>query len=141
MAPAERSGPADEKVTVNVGPVDLGKIELLVSEGLYGSRTDFIREAIRRNLDRHERTVEDTIVRKEFTVGFLSHSKKDLERIRSKRQRINVRVVGVFKLGNDVDPDLAADVFDEVHVLGSFLAPTDVIERLTERRSLVKVRR
>jgi Arc/MetJ-type ribon-helix-helix transcriptional regulator len=31
-----------EKITLNLGPVDLGQIDLLVQEGFYSNRTDFI---------------------------------------------------------------------------------------------------
>ncbi len=130
MAPAERSGPADEKVSINVGPVDLGKIDLLVAEGLYGSRTDFIREAIRRHLDRNERVVEEVVTRKEWVIGFTSYSRKDLQRFKENGQRVRMRVVGVAKLANDITPELAEDVFDEIVVHGSFIAPKEVTEHL-----------
>lgn len=133
MAPAERIGPEDEKVTVNVGPVDLGRIDLLVSEGLYSTRTDFIRAALRRQLDEHEKLVDDVVTRKEFTVGFLYHSRRDLERVREKGERLRVRVVGVYKLGSDVTLDLAEDVYDDVIVLGSLRGPMPVITWIKAR--------
>ena len=133
MAPAERYGPADEKVTVNIGTVDLGKIDLLVSEGLYGSRTDLIRDAIRRLLEKHETLVNDVVTRREYVVGFTSYNRKDLERFRSKGQRIRLRVVGVGRLAGDVTPELADDVIEEVRVLGAFKAPAAVKERLKSK--------
>jgi Arc/MetJ-type ribon-helix-helix transcriptional regulator len=128
MAPAERAGPEDEKITLNIGPVDLGRIDLLVHEGVYSSRTDAIRTAIRRQLDDHEKLVDDVVTRKELQVGFLSHSKSDLERLRDKGEKLRVKVVGVYKLGDGVTKKLVSDVLDEVTVLGSLRGPKDVVE-------------
>lgn len=133
MAPAERLGPADEKVTINVAPVDLGKIDLLVSEGLYGSRTDLIRDAIRRLLEKHDTLVSDVVARREFVVGFTSYNRKDLERFRSKGQRIRLRVVGVGRLAGDVTPELALDVIEDISVMGAFRAPKPVLAALKQR--------
>jgi Arc/MetJ-type ribon-helix-helix transcriptional regulator len=127
MAPAERSGPEDEKVTINLGPVDLGRIDLLVREGVYSNRTDFIRDAIRNQLEDNKRIVDDVVVRKDYTIGYLSHSRADLERLRKKGERLKVRVVGVYKLADDVTPQLAKAVIEEVNVLGSFRGPKDVV--------------
>ncbi len=127
MAPAERSGPQDEKVTINLGPVDLGRIDLLVREGVYSSRTDFIRDAIRDQLDDQKQLVDDVVTRKDYVVGYLSHSKRDLERYRQKGERLRVRVIGVYKLADDVSRDLANAVLEEVNVLGSLRGPEDVV--------------
>jgi len=135
MAPAERLGPPDEKVTINVGPVDLGKIDLLVSEGLYASRTDLIREAIRRQLERHARVVEELVTRRELTVGFTYYSRKDFERFREKGQRIRMRIVGMAKLANDITPELADAVIEDISVLGSLRASKPVLEMFKARRA------
>jgi Arc/MetJ-type ribon-helix-helix transcriptional regulator len=134
MSPAERFGPADEKVTINVGPVDLGKIDLLVSEGLYGSRTDLIRDAIRRQLERHEVLVNEVVTRREFVVGFTSYNRTDFERFRSKGQRIKMRVVGVARLAPDITPELADEVIEDISVMGSLRASKPVLEILKSRR-------
>jgi Arc/MetJ-type ribon-helix-helix transcriptional regulator len=128
MAPAERSGPEDEKITINLGPVDLGRIDLLVREGVFSSRTDFIRDAIRDHIEENGKIVDDVVTRKEYQVGYLSHTRADLEKLRKKKQKLRVRVVGVYKLADDVTKDLVADVLEDVNVLGSFRGPKDVIE-------------
>ena len=79
MARPERTGPPDEKITINLGPVDLGRVDLLVEEGFYGSRTDFIRDAIRRLLDEHKAVLSDAAVRREVTVGFVRLGRSELE--------------------------------------------------------------
>lgn len=128
--PAERAGPEDEKVTINLGPVDLGRIDLLVREGVYSSRTDFIRGAIRRGLQDHERLLEEVVTRRELTVGFLFHSRADLEAHRAKGERLRVRVLGVYKIAADVTLDLAEDVYEQVTVHGSLRGPRDVVDAL-----------
>jgi Arc/MetJ-type ribon-helix-helix transcriptional regulator len=133
MAPAERAGPADEKVTINLGPVDLGRIDLLVREGVFSSRTDFIRDAIRGQLDDHTKLVDDVVTRKEYQVGFLSHSRADLEALAKKGRKLQVRVVGMYKLGADVPLGLAKKVLDDVTILGSVRGPQDVVAWIKER--------
>ncbi|MFN2614004.1 MAG: CopG family transcriptional regulator [Actinomycetota bacterium] len=134
MAPAERLGPADEKVTINVGPVDLGKVDLLVSEGIYASRTDFIRDSIRRQLDKHEAFVQEAVIKNHLNIGFTYLGRKDFEKMRARGQRIKLRVIGAVVLGNDITPELAESVVEHVTVLGSFRGPKDVIERLRARQ-------
>jgi len=53
-----------EKMTINLGYVDLGHIDLMVQEGFYSNRTDFIRTAIRNQLERHADVVKQSTVRK-----------------------------------------------------------------------------
>lgn len=134
MAPAERSGPADEKITINLGPVDLGRVDLLVSEGLFSSRTDFIRTSVRRQLEDHEKLLEEVVTRKEFTVGFLYHSRADLEGYRSKGERLHIKVIGVYKLGEGVTKQLVKDVLENVTVLGSLRGPKAVIDSIKNTR-------
>ncbi len=128
MAPAERSGPEDEKVTVNIGPVDLGRVDLLVREGLYSSRTDFIRGAIRKQLDEHNDIVKDVVTRKSYNVGLTAWTKKDLEQMRRKGERVRLRSVGVCIFGTGVTEELLADVFEEISVLGSVRGPKEVVD-------------
>lgn len=134
MAPAERSGPEDEKVTINLGPVDLGRIDLLVREGVYSSRTDFIRDAIRDHLEEQKQLVDDVILRKDYVVGFLLHDRASLEELQKKREKRRVKVVGVYKLADDVTKDLAHAVLDEVTVLGSLKGPKDVVDWIKSER-------
>jgi Arc/MetJ-type ribon-helix-helix transcriptional regulator len=130
MGRTQRTGPPDEKLTINLGPVNLGRIDLLVAEGLYSTRTDFIRAAIRRQLDDDKQVVEEATVRREFTVGYVSLRGADLERTRKSHQKLRVRVIGVLRIADDVSPPLADDVFEEIWVLGQLRAPRAVLERL-----------
>lgn len=130
MARTERVGPADEKVTLNLSPVDLGKVDVLVAEGHYANRADFMRTAVRMLLDDRDDAVREAIVRRELTIGYLSHGRKDLERLLERGERLSVRVVGVFRLADDVSPDLADEAIERVRILGSLRAPAAVIERL-----------
>ncbi len=134
MTPAERSGPEDEKITINLGSVDLGHIDLLVREGVYSTRSDFIRSAIRGQLSTHSKLVDEVITRKEFQVGFLFHSKADLERRRNKGEKLRIKVVGMYKLGSDVTKALAADVLEDVTVLGSLRGPREVVSWLRDKQ-------
>src|SRR5438445_1079741 len=102
MAPAERSGPEDEKVTINLAPVDLGRIDLLVREGVFSSRTDFIRHAIRVQLGEHVKIVDDAITKHTYAVGVTLWTKKTLEEMRAKGEKMRLRSIGLCVFGPGV---------------------------------------
>ena len=122
-----------EKLTINIGAVDLGKIDLLVDEGFYAGRTDFIRTAIRSQLEKHEGEMNQTITRKQMAVGVLHFDRGDLEARRGAGSRLAVSVVGLLSLAADVTPELARDAFESVTVRGMFRAGKDVKEALADR--------
>lgn len=126
-------GPGDEKVTINVTPVDLGKVDLLIGEGLYASRTDFIRAAIRRQLDGAQLVIDQAIVRRRFTVGYHFLRAADLEQATRDGLRLSIRVIGVLQMANDVTPNLADAAIKEIRILGAFKAPAAVKERLRHK--------
>lgn len=133
MGRPERAGPADEKLSVNIGPVDLGTIDVLVEEGFYATRADFIRSAVRRQLDEHKSVLDAAITRREFTVGYVRHNAADLRAVKERRQRMDIRVIGVLHLADDIDPDLADEVIERIKVHGTLRAPAAVLARLGER--------
>lgn len=122
-----------EKITINIGGVDLGRIDLLVQEGFYASRSDFIRTAIRNQLEQQKSAVDSISLRKSMVIGTLSFSRKDLEDKKKKNEKINVKVIGLFILTDDVTPQLALDTIQSVTIRGVFKAPDDVKEALAER--------
>ena len=125
-----RSGPSDEKVTINLGPVDVGRIDLLVEEGFYGSRTDVIRTAVRKILDEHKESINDAIVRQSYAVGVVQWNRAAFEDFRKRKERVNVRVIGVLRIAHNVSPDLADEVVESIRVLGHLSAPAAVRKRL-----------
>ena len=96
-----------EKITINMNVVDLGKVDLLVEEGFYTNRTDFIRTAIRNQLSKHEDEVSRSIGRREMAIGVLHYGRSDLEELRTDGEYLNINITGLFSLGNDVSPELA----------------------------------
>lgn len=129
MAEIDRS----EKITINLGLVDLGQIDLLVDEGFYSNRTDFIRTAIRRQLESRADSVKDTVQRRALTLGTRHLSRRDLEQLRDAGQTVEVRVLGLVTIANDVSPDLALATITSVEVLGAFRAPRAVKAALAGR--------
>lgn len=122
-----------EKITVNIGIVDLGRIDLLVQEGFYSTRADFIRTAIRNQLERQRTTVDSISTRKSMVIGTLSYNRNELEKVREEKEKINVKVIGLFILADDVTSQLAMDTIQSVTVRGVFKAPEDVKEALADR--------
>ena len=122
-----------EKITINVGLVDLGQIDLLVSEGFFANRTDFIRTAIRRQIESRARSVDSTVARRQLTLGTEHYSRHDLEALRDSGRMIELRVLGLATIADDVSPELALATIAAVEVLGAFRAPRAVKTALASR--------
>jgi len=129
MAEVDKS----EKITINVGLVDLGQIDLLVVEGFYANRTDFIRTAIRRQLESRADAVNDTVARRTLILGTQHLSRRDLEKLRDAGQTVKLHVLGLATIGDDVSPELALATIASVEVLGAFRAPRAVKAALATR--------
>src|SRR6266702_8538684 len=95
-------GGESEKITINLGPVDLGQIDLLVEEGFYSNRTDLIRTAIRNQLATHARVVNETVTRRALVLGMQHFSKRDLEAARAAGERFDIQVLGLASIAADV---------------------------------------
>jgi Arc/MetJ-type ribon-helix-helix transcriptional regulator len=122
-----------EKITINIGLVDLGEIDLLVDEGFYANRTDFIRTAIRRQLESRSGAVEQTVARRTLALGTQHYSRRDLEDLRAAGRTVEVRVLGLVTIAEDVSPELAEATVASVEVLGAFRASRAVKAALASR--------
>jgi Arc/MetJ-type ribon-helix-helix transcriptional regulator len=127
-----RAGEA-EKITINLGHVDLGRIDLLVAEGFYATRTDFIRTAIRNQLDRHEDAVRRSVERRRLDLGLREYTRADLERARAAGESLHIQVLGLAVIAPDVSPELALETIASVRVLGALQAPPAVKAALGDR--------
>lgn len=122
-----------EKVTINLGHVDLGRIDLLVREGFYSNRTDFIRSAIRSQLTAEARAVDQSVERHRFEMGLFDVSRAELEALREAGEQLHLRVVGLARIDPDVSVELALATIGSLSVLGSLQAPKDVKAALKDR--------
>jgi Arc/MetJ-type ribon-helix-helix transcriptional regulator len=122
-----------EKMTVNVGVVDLGHVDLLVQEGFYSNRSDLVRTALRNQLALHADMLKQTLARRTLVVGLQHYSRADLERAVAAGERLQVQVVGLARIADDVPPDLARAAIASVTVLGAFQASPGVRKALADR--------
>jgi Arc/MetJ-type ribon-helix-helix transcriptional regulator len=122
-----------EKITINLGPIDLGQIDLLVQEGFYSNRTDLIRTAIRNQLQLHGDVIKQTVARKSLVLGLQHYTRADLEAVRSAGQTLQIQVLGLASIGPDVTPELALATIDSITVLGALHASADVKAALAGR--------
>jgi Arc/MetJ-type ribon-helix-helix transcriptional regulator len=122
-----------EKITINLGYVDLGHIDLLVQEGFYSNRTDFIRTAIRNQLDRHNDAVRKSVARHQLDLGLRHYSRQDLEAVQAAGEVLHIQVLGLATVANDVTPELARQTIASLHVLGALHASPAVKEALKDR--------
>ena len=125
--------PLDEKITINVGYVDLGQIDLLVNEGFYANRTDLIRTAIRNQLATHADAVKQAVTRKTLVLGIQHFSAADLSAARKAKQRLQIRVLGLASIAPDVTPELALATIESIVVLGALHASPAVKAALADR--------
>jgi metal-responsive CopG/Arc/MetJ family transcriptional regulator len=122
-----------EKITINLSAVDLGHIDLLVEQSFYSTRTDFIRTAIRNQIQTHNRVIEETVARKAIVVGVLIFDKGSLEKYLEENERVDIRVLGMLVLTKEVTPELASQAINSIKVFGVFRAEKAVKEVLTDR--------
>ena len=122
-----------EKVTVNLSHVDLGRIDLLVQEGFYSNRADFIRAAIRAQIGAEARAVDQTITRRQLELGLVDITRETLEALRASRERLDLKVLGLLRIADDVTPELARETIASVSVLGTLQAPAAVKAALKDR--------
>lgn len=127
--------PDNEKITINLGFVDLGQIELLVQEGFYSNRTDFIRTAIRNQIERHADTVRQVVTRKSVDLGLRHISAAELNAARVSGQMLDIRVLGLAVIAPDVTVELALATISALTVLGALHAPDAIKTALAERIS------
>lgn len=125
--------PETEKITINLGYVDLGQIDLLVREGFYSNRTDLIRTAIRRELDRHGEAVKQSVARHQLDLGLRHYTRAELEKAKAAGETLHIQVLGLAVIAADVSPELARDTIASIHVLGSLSAPGAVKTALADR--------
>jgi len=122
-----------EKITINMAPVDLGQVDLLVREGFYQNRTDFIRTAIRNQIAAHAEAVRETVARKTLVLGLQHYTRRDLEAVRAAGEKLEIRVLGLATIADDVTPELALATIESLEVLGAFRASPAVKSALEGR--------
>jgi Arc/MetJ-type ribon-helix-helix transcriptional regulator len=122
-----------EKLTLNLGYVDLGQIDLLVSEGFYANRSDFIRTAIRSHLSTHGEALRQVVARKMLVLGLQHFSVADLTKVQSAGEKLQIRVLGLASIANDVPAELAAATIESITVLGALHASPAVRAALADR--------
>jgi Arc/MetJ-type ribon-helix-helix transcriptional regulator len=125
-----------EKITINMNAVELGKIDLLVEQGHYSNRTDFIRSAIRSQLEKHTVEVQQSVARHSYAIGAMSYDRADLERRKENGERLNINVVGLLHLPADIPAELANEVIESIKVYGIFQASEAVKSALTKSGKL-----
>jgi Arc/MetJ-type ribon-helix-helix transcriptional regulator len=122
-----------EKITINLGHVDLGHVDLLVQEGFYSNRSDFIRTAIRSQLDRHGEVVRKSVARQQLDLGLREYCRHDLEAVRAAGEKLHIQVLGLAVIAPDVSADLARDTIASIRVLGALQASSAVKAALRDR--------
>ena len=122
-----------EKITINLSVVDLGRIDLLVEQGFYSTRTDFIRTAIRKQSDTHQAVIDDAITRRAFGIGVIAYSASDLKKKQAKNEKLNIRLIGLLFFQNDITPKLALATIESISVFGTFRVSPEVRKALGDR--------
>jgi Arc/MetJ-type ribon-helix-helix transcriptional regulator len=131
--PQHAKPPDSEKLTLNLGFIDLGSIDLLVRDGFYSNRSDFIRTAVRNQLATHADTAKKAASRLTLELGFRTYARQDLEAIQAAGKRLQIRVLGLAVIADDVTPDLARATIESITVLGALHASADVKTALADR--------
>lgn len=125
--------PDSEKITINLGFVDLGRIDLLVQEGFYSNRSDLIRTAIRNQLESYVEVVSKSLERHTMELGLRDYTVADLEALKAAGEVLHVKVVGLARIASDVTPELALETIGSITVLGALQASADIKKALADR--------
>jgi len=125
--------PDSEKITVNLGFIDLGRVDLMVRDGFYANRADFIRTAVRNQLEKHEDAVRQSVARRQLKLGLSHYTRQDLEAARDAGTPLHIQVLGLASIASDVTPELARAAVASVQVLGAFQASPAVKAALADR--------
>lgn len=133
MPPLREKSVESEKITINLGYVDLGRVDLLVQEGFYSNRSDFIRTAIRNQLSVQSDVLSQSLVRHTLELGLRDFSREDLEAVKKTKQKLHIKVVGLARIAADVTPELAAATIASITVLGALQASAEVRSALAGR--------
>jgi Arc/MetJ-type ribon-helix-helix transcriptional regulator len=133
IRPQHAKPPDSEKLTINLGFVDLGSIDLLVRDGFYSNRSDFIRTAVRNQLATHADTAKQAASRLTLELGLRTFARKDLEAVQAAGERLSIRVLGLAVIADDVTPDLAKATIESITVLGALHASAEVKTALADR--------
>ncbi|GAC1346906.1 MAG: hypothetical protein NVSMB18_30380 [Acetobacteraceae bacterium] len=128
-----RKGADSEKITINLGFVDLGHIDLMVNEGFYSNRTDFIRTSIRNQLEKHADVARRSVARRSLDLGLRSYSREELEAVRAAGETLRINVLGLASIARDVTPELARATIGSITVLGALHASAEVRAALLDR--------
>ncbi len=122
-----------EKITINLGVVDLGQIDLLVEHGLYSNRTDLIRTAIRNQITRHATVLDQAVTRRAMAIGVIGYSRSNLQKYQEKGERLDIKIIGMLHLSDNITPELALATINSITVRGVFNASKEVKEALADR--------
>lgn len=122
-----------EKITINLGPIDLGHIDLLVHEGFYSNRSDLIRTAIRNQLTTHADVLRQSVARRTLVLGLQDLSKRDLEAVRKSKTKLRIQALGLVRIAADVSAALAVETIESIAVLGALQASPAVKAALASR--------
>jgi Arc/MetJ-type ribon-helix-helix transcriptional regulator len=131
--PQHAKPPESEKLTINLGFIDLGSIDLMVRDGFYSNRSDFIRTAVRNQLATHAETAKKAASRLTLEMGLRTYGRKDLEAVQAAGEKLRIRVLGLAVIADDVTPDLARATIESITVLGALHASAEVKTALADR--------
>jgi Arc/MetJ-type ribon-helix-helix transcriptional regulator len=133
LSETRRKESESEKITINLGFVDLGHIDLLVEEGFYSNRTDFIRTAIRNQVLTHGEVLKNSVARRSMVLGLQRFTRQDLEKVLAAGEQLHIHVLGLASIDDDVSPQLAVRAIASVVVLGALRASPEVRAALAAR--------
>lgn len=132
-AEPRRKEAESEKITINLGFVDLGHIDLLVEEGFYSNRTDFIRTAIRNQVLAHGDVLKHSVARRSMVLGLQRFTRQDLEKVLAAGEQLHIHVLGLATIDDDVPAQLASRAIASIAVLGALRASPQVKAVLADR--------
>jgi Arc/MetJ-type ribon-helix-helix transcriptional regulator len=122
-----------QQLNVTMDAEEIHQVDLMVEQGLYASRKDFLQLAARNLLREHGVEVPRPMTGELKVAGIAVHNRKSLEKLRAAGRQLELNVTGIFRLADDVTPELACAVIKSLTLRGTFEASAEVKATLKDR--------
>jgi len=133
-----------EKATINIGIMELAQIDLLVENMIYTNRSDFIRTAIRNQLEMHKSDIERLYLQTKANsfepesqvqggIGIYRLRKAALSDAMKSNKKLHIMVMGILLIDKDISPELFEATVESIKIYGKIQAQKSILELINRK--------
>ena len=126
-----------EKVSVNINTSTLSSIDLLIDHGYYSNRSDFINQALREGIQKHQKTLDRIIDAKteangespnQWFIGVYGLEKREIDAAKSRGITMEIKGYGVLVIDAENDEEDLYPVIRSIKVKGKVVCQKRIKE-------------